>query len=267
MDEQTRALAQRLGIAVRHENGRDIAQCASVHEALEQGAPNCVFAMPSTGDDEADEATAVRTVAQAADPPFRQRLWRPVKLTGKNLVFRQADPTDAEFILSLRTDPEKSKYLSKVSGALEDQVRWLIDCAGDASQVYFIIETLDGRRLGTVRLYDVLGDSFCWGSWILSGERPSGAAVESACMVYRYALALGFTRSRFDVRKGNESVWKFHERFGAKRTGETELDYLYDIDKPAILDALERYRKQLPEFTPVWSHRDPHNPIPPFSPQ
>ena len=45
---------------------------------------------------------------------------------------------------------------------------------------------------------------------------PSGYAVESALMVYQFAgaVSLGFTRAHFDVRKGNESVWKFHERFG-----------------------------------------------------
>lgn len=75
---------------------------------------------------------------------------------------------------------------------------------------------------------------------------PSGYAVESALMVYQFALSLGFTRAHFDVRKGNESVWKFHERFGAVRTEETELDYFYSLSREAIDKSLAKYAKFLP---------------------
>jgi hypothetical protein len=71
--------------------------------------------------------------------------------------------------------------------------------------------------------------------------------MESALMVYAYATGhLGFTGSHFDVRKGNERVWQFHERFGAKRIGETDLDYLYRLDLAAIQAARLRYGKFLP---------------------
>ena len=65
-------------------------------------------------------------------------------------------------------------------------------------------------------------------------------------MVYHYALALGFQRAHFDVRKANESVWKFHERFGAKKTGETAEDLHYSIAAIDIINSLNRYAKFLP---------------------
>lgn len=185
-------------------------------------------------------------------------LSKPYRIVGKNLVFRNATPNDAEFILSLRIDPEKSKYLSKVSGSLQDQIVWLNQYATDETQVYFVIEDMLGGRLGTVRLYDQQQFSFCWGSWILKGERPSGSAMESALMVYSFALELGFVSSHFDVRKGNESVWQFHERFGAKRRAETALDYLYSIDKDGIESGLERYRRFLPHGIAIeWREEPP----------
>lgn len=50
--------------------------------------------------------------------------------------------------------------------------------------------------------------------------------MESALTVYAYAVDhLGFTAAHFDVRRGNERVWKFHERFGAVRVDENEEDY------------------------------------------
>lgn len=164
---------------------------------------------------------------------------------GKNLVFRNAQHGDAAFILSLRNDENKSKYLSKVDGDIESQREWLSKYKKSINQAYFII-TSDGISFGTVRLYDVQDDSFCWGSWLLSNNSTSIFAIESVLIVYSYALKLGFKKAHFDVRKANESVWRFHERFGAKRLRETELDFFYDIELDAILFSLRKYSKFLP---------------------
>jgi len=64
-------------------------------------------------------------------------------------------------------------------------------------------------------------------------------AIESALLVYHFALGLGFECAHFDVRKANESVWKFHERFGALKSSETELDYFYRISNAAIRQSLK----------------------------
>jgi RimJ/RimL family protein N-acetyltransferase len=70
--------------------------------------------------------------------------------------------------------------------------------------------------------------------------------MESALMVYAYAFDhLGFAGAHFNVRKGNERVWQFHERFGAQRVAETELDYLYKLDGEAIASSRQRLRKFL----------------------
>lgn len=166
-------------------------------------------------------------------------------MQGKTLCFRDATVDDAAFILSLRTDAEKSRYLSAVSGELSDQQIWLQRYAQAEDQAYFIIQYQD-EPIGTVRLYYPQGDSFCWGSWILKAGCPSHAAMESALMVYAYALDhLGFAGAHFEVRKGNERVWQFHERFGAQRVAETKLDYLYKLDGVAIASSRQRYRKFL----------------------
>ena len=180
-------------------------------------------------------------------PGGAPRYVKPRRVTGHKLSFRDAVPADAAFILGLRTDPTKSRYLSSTSSDVAKQVAWLESYARDPSQVYFIMEDAGGRPVGTVRLYDARGDSFCWGSWIIKDGMPTNYAVESALMVYRYALGLGFTRAHFEVRKDNASVWRFHERFGAVRTGETEHEFLYAISGEAIAASLEKYARFLPE--------------------
>lgn len=172
---------------------------------------------------------------------------RAKKLLGKTLVFRDATVDDASFVLSLRLDELKSKYLSTTSSSLDDQVRWLENYALSTDTAYFIIESLAGESLGSVRLYDAQGQSFCWGSWVVKDGAPMPTAVESALMVYAYGVdVLGFEEAHFDVRKGNSKVSSFHERFGAVRTGETEADYLYRLSG----DAIARTRARLAKFLP-----------------
>ena len=173
------------------------------------------------------------------------QLRKAARVMGKTLVFRDAGVEDAAFIFSLRTDSEKSRFLSAVSNDLADQQAWLVRYAKLTDQAYFIIE-YQNQPIGTVRLYDPQGESFCWGSWILHNNRPNNAAMESALMIYSYAIDhLGFRAAHFDVRKENVRVWKFHERFGAHRIAESKFDYYYTLDIEAISSSRNRYQRFL----------------------
>ncbi|MEG1421430.1 MAG: GNAT family N-acetyltransferase [Citrobacter sp.] len=168
-------------------------------------------------------------------------------ITGRSIRLRNVAPSDADFIVKIRTNEKKGRFISTTSSDISKQKKWLEDYLTSEGQAYFLITDLDNHPLGTVRMYDQQGDSFCWGSWVVAENAPSHCAIESALLVYTYALELGFKRAHFDVRKGNLSVIKFHERFGAKRTGETDEDFLYTISKEQILLTLEKYKKYLPE--------------------
>jgi len=178
------------------------------------------------------------------------RIRKVPSLMGRTLRLRNADEGDASFILALRTNERKAAHLSTTAPSLERQIEWLRQYATSSNQAYFIIENSERMSLGTVRLYDAQGNSFCWGSWILMDGAPAQAAIESALMVYVYALDhLGFERSHFQVRKRNERVWAFHERFGAQRVGEDENEYEYVISNESIRSSLERYSRYLPQMT------------------
>ena len=165
---------------------------------------------------------------------------------GETLRFREVEETDARFILDLRVDERKGRFLSPTRNDEEKQAAWIRACK-HRDEAYFVICDLAGDRLGAVRLYDAVDDSFSWGSWIIRAGAPARTAMESALMVYDYALnTLSFSRSHFDVRKGNASVIHFHLRCGAVVTREDEVDVHFRIDRPAILAFLERYRRYLP---------------------
>jgi RimJ/RimL family protein N-acetyltransferase len=166
------------------------------------------------------------------------------KIIGNKLCFVNASVADAAYIVKVRT--EKGKYLSSTPPDITLQENWLRSYREKGGQAYFIIVDKDNTRIGTVRLYDAQGDSFCWGSWILDENAAYTAAIESALMVYHYALSLGFKKAHFDVRKENKRVWQFHERFGAQKTEETDLDYFYSLSNDNLKVSLKGYARFLP---------------------
>ncbi len=177
----------------------------------------------------------------------KPRIARVPQVLGRSILLRDVQPDDAEFILMLRLDPRKNRYLSPVVDDVDRQREWIHGYLQSEGQAYFIICALEGEPLGTVRLYDAMGDSFSWGSWILKDGAPASAAVETAVLVYSLGLHWGFRRAHFQVHQGNGSVLAFHERFGARRTAETEEEVHLAIDEASIRRSLDRYANFLPE--------------------
>jgi RimJ/RimL family protein N-acetyltransferase len=167
---------------------------------------------------------------------------KAAELRGANLVLRDATEADAAFIHDLRTDPVKSRYLSPTSSRVEDQAAWLRAYAAREDQAYFIICDREYRPLGCIRLYEPQGDSFSWGSWLMVNGQAPMTSIEAVLLVYAYARQLGFASARIDVRRDNESVARFHEKFfGARRAGETGEDIHYVLDADRIDTALRKF--------------------------
>lgn len=167
-------------------------------------------------------------------------------LRSKNLVLRDAEVSDAKFILDLRTDPIKSKFLSTTSASIDDQILWMRSYKERDDQAFFIIEDKVSRKLGCIRMYNPTKTSFDWGSWLIIEGAAPNVALESALLIYSYARRLGFLTAKIDVRKDNEAVWKFHEKiFGAVLVSETEVDRFYEVRSEEIDNRLKRYQKLL----------------------
>lgn len=166
-------------------------------------------------------------------------------LSAKTIQLRLIEPTDAEFVLSLRLDNRYNSYISKVVDDLEMQRRWINEYKRDEEkklQFYFIIERLDGTPCGTVRIYDLKPDSFCWGSWILNENKTRYAAIESALLVYKYGFeVLGYEKCHFEVMKDNSKVIDFHRKFGAEIVSEDENNYYFIINKIDVTKAAEKF--------------------------
>jgi RimJ/RimL family protein N-acetyltransferase len=170
-------------------------------------------------------------------------------ISGKNINLRTVTPTDAEFIFTLRNNKIQTKYLSSITGSVNDQKNWIINYKereNDKKEFYFIIESKNTEKLGLVRLYDFQENSFCWGSWVIKEQAPMSTAIESALQIYEFAFyQLNFESSHFDVRKNNTKVINFHKRFGAKIISENEIDYFFIFNREAYEKTKLKYKRYL----------------------
>lgn len=159
----------------------------------------------------------------------------------KHARLRPARPTDAAFVFCLRTDSSRNAFISKVDDDPETQRRWLeAYVAREAAglEYYFIVESLDGEDLGTVRIYNVGKDDFEWGSWIMKPGAPPQASLEAALGIYEFGFGpLGKASCRFEIYKDNERVVEFKRRFGAEVTGDDGTTVRFRL-------AAEDYRKE-----------------------
>jgi len=150
---------------------------------------------------------------------------------GPNLTLRLIEPNDAALFLACAPNPLYNQNLSAVRGTVDDQRRWIEaykDREAERSEFYYVIERKDGTPCGVVRLYDIDANSFTWGSWILDANKPPKAALESAVLIYQIAFdLLDLESARFDVRGENGTTLKFHRRFGATETHQTQTDVFF----------------------------------------
>lgn len=168
---------------------------------------------------------------------------------GKNINMRTVTQEDVEFIYNMRQNQNKTKYLSRVTGTVESQKEWIKSYKQreeEKKEFYFVIESKEEEKLGLVRMYDFRDNSFCWGSWLIKEGAPKTTAIESALQVYEFGFYnLGFEKSHFDVRKGNDKVIAFHQRFGAKIVDEDELNYFFNFEKSDYEIIKEKYKRYL----------------------
>ncbi len=171
-------------------------------------------------------------------------------IIGKNIDLREIKISDAEFILALRLDSELNEHISVVEDDLDKQKEWIRRSKLNKQEWYFIVQNKKKEPVGTIRIYDIKGDSFCWGSWIVVPEARKYASFESAFLLYDYAFNdLDFKKTNFDVRKKNQVALNFYLRFGAVIKDETDLDYLMLYTKEQFLSKKERYLKVIDKIS------------------
>lgn len=158
------------------------------------------------------------------------------------------DLCDAEFVLSLRTNTELNKHLSKVENDINKQRAWISnykkkECEDE--EYYFILKN-GLTPIGTIRMYDFTHDSFCWGSWVVLPNAPIKTALESMMNMYYLAFdILKFKIARIDVRNENAKVLSIHKKIGCKIISIDEQDTYLELSIAEYDACKEKFNRLL----------------------
>lgn len=148
---------------------------------------------------------------------------------GNYVNIREVEIEDAKFILSLRCDDKKSKFLNKTQYDLDKQIQYIKHYKTLDDEYYFIITDKAKSPIGTMRIYDMSKDTFVSGSWLMLDDSLTEQILEGNYLVLNFAYkALGYEKFCFDVRKENKKVVGFHKAMGAKIVSENDKDFFFE---------------------------------------
>ena len=154
------------------------------------------------------------------------------ELQGKFVNLREVTVSDAKFILDLRCDPKKSRFLNKTEYNIDKQIAYINRYLTLDNEWYFIVENKQHTPLGTVRIYDVQGTQYTGGSWLMKEGSTPAEVIEGSLLLRNYAFnVLGFEKDYYDVRKGNKKVLRYHKICGAKIVDENDIDCFFELTK------------------------------------
>ena len=140
------------------------------------------------------------------------------------LDVRLVDIEDAEFILKLRTDPIKGRYIGKTDDTLISQINWINSYKERerAGLDYYFIYSFQGKPAGVNRIYDIYGTTFIHGSWIFSNEVPPFCSLAAAVIAREIAyedLNLLLEEDTSGIHQDNSSVLEVSRILGVEFTG------------------------------------------------
>lgn len=165
-----------------------------------------------------------------------------IKINGKNINIREVTLDDAEFILSLRCDEKKSRFLHKTEYDLEKQKEYIENYFKKDNEYYLIIENKENKPIGTYRIYDIEKENFTIGSWLMIKGASAQETLEGDYLVRNFAFKkTKLDKIKFDVRKENTKVVRYHKLTGSKIISETALDYIFECKKEDYLKNMEKF--------------------------
>jgi RimJ/RimL family protein N-acetyltransferase len=141
-----------------------------------------------------------------------------LQITGYGIRLRPVEVADAGFIVNLRNLPQAVGTIGDTSPDHGAQERWIEAYWERPDDYYFIVETCNGKSIGTIAIYDVVNGTGEWGRWIILPGIM--AALSSAILVYDLAFSvLELRELRGCVVSDNTRVISFHRKCGMRETG------------------------------------------------
>lgn len=167
------------------------------------------------------------------------QLRHSISIEGTHYRLRPVTSEDSSFIVQLRTDPQRNRFIHPTSPILADQEAWLNAYFERPGDYYFIVEQKETEQAeGTIAIYNLDLPNRCaeWGRWILHPN--SKGAFESNLLIYRIAFdVLGLNMLYCRTAIENVQVVLFHKALGL--TTHARFSRYFNFGK-AFYDAIEQ---------------------------
>ena len=165
-----------------------------------------------------------------------------------NIKFRLVEESDAEFIINLRTDDTKARYISATDTDIQKQKEWIREYKKrevNKEEFYFIAIDENNTEFATYRLYNRSESSIEIGSFIsipLYGNALNVIKVDVIMKTYVFEK-LCYEYLNFEVRKKNTSVVNYHKKFQPRLTKTDNLNYYFSLEKKYFVSNKYKFEK------------------------
>jgi RimJ/RimL family protein N-acetyltransferase len=137
-----------------------------------------------------------------------------VVLEGGGIRLRPADYTDSEFIVKLRTSSHVVGTVGDTSPSIKSQDSWFDAYFLRENDYYFVVETQEGRRIGTYGVYDIKEQSGELGRIVFLPDTPQYVVPAVVLIVDWCFSQLGLTELRGTTVTTNRTVLSLNNRLG-----------------------------------------------------
>lgn len=160
-----------------------------------------------------------------------------MKIEKYGITLRPVELSDAEFIVGLRTDEKLGRFLSPTLPDIDAQREWLKkykEREANGTEFYFIAEH-QGRAYGTTRIYNITENCFEVGSWLFAKDSPRGVSILADIAGREFAFEkLTTPICKFEVRRDNLTVIKYHKGYCPTLVDADELNYYFTLDRASF---------------------------------
>jgi RimJ/RimL family protein N-acetyltransferase len=161
---------------------------------------------------------------------------------------RLVEESDAEFIVDIRTDSSKSKFISFTNSNIEEQKKWIREYKNREKaeeEFYYIAIDENDEKFATYRLYNKNNNSIEVGSFVSKPFYKIALNVIKVDVILKTYVfeVLGYNSLNFEVRKNNKSVIIYHNKFKPQLTKEDDLNYYFKLEKDSFFANKNKFEK------------------------
>lgn len=166
-----------------------------------------------------------------------------MKINKYNISLRLVEEQDADFIILVRNDDKKSRFISSTNPDVEMQKNWIREYKkreSDGKEYYFIASDANNEDFATYRIYKIKSGLPEIGSWVSKPNYSNPLnSLKLDVIIKNFVFdELGFDKLQFEVRKLNHSVVKYHQMFSPMKVSEDEQNNYYTLEKEIFLTKL-----------------------------